>query len=187
MTTNVYLVRHAHSVYTPDELTRPLSEKGLRDAESILTTLKSEKIDDFISSPYRRAIQTIEPLAKYYQTEIKLNKAFQERTLAQGKVKDFNAAITKVWQEPDFAFDGGESNLNAQARGIKGFMSILQTYEDRNIVIGTHGNIMVLIMNYFNAEYGFEFWRKLQMPDIYKMSFSGKELMGIEQVLLKQS
>jgi len=111
MTTNVYLVRHAHSVYTPDELTRPLSEKGLRDAKSILKKLELEEIDTFISSPYRRAIQTIEPLAKYNKAEIKLNETFQERKLAHGEVKDFTAAITKVWQEPDFEFDDVDHEL----------------------------------------------------------------------------
>lgn len=36
MNTNIYLVRHGHSVYTSDELNRPLSEKGFRDADRIL-------------------------------------------------------------------------------------------------------------------------------------------------------
>ncbi|MGE7919615.1 histidine phosphatase family protein [Viridibacillus sp. NPDC093762] len=182
MTTNIYFVRHAHSVYTPDELTRPLSEKGLRDAKPILEKLKLEKIDTFISSPYRRAVQTIEPLAKYNKAEIKLNETFQERRLAQGEVKDFTAAITKVWQEPDFAFDEGESNYRAQSRGIEGLMEVLHTYQDRNIVIGTHGNLMVLIMNYFDAKYDFAFWKELQMPDIYKLSFGGVNLMKIEHI-----
>ncbi|MGE7623031.1 histidine phosphatase family protein [Viridibacillus sp. NPDC096237] len=182
MTTNVYFIRHAHSVYTPDELSRPLSEKGLREAKSILEKLKLEKIDTFISSPYRRAVQTIEPLAKYHSVEIMLDEAFQERKLAQGEVKDFTAVIAKVWQKPDFAFDGGESNQDAQARGIKGLMNVLHTYQDNNIMIGTHGNLMVLIMNYFDPKYDFEFWKELQMPDIYKLSFEGKKLMEIEHI-----
>ncbi|MCC2441947.1 histidine phosphatase family protein, partial [Bacillus paranthracis] len=35
MLTNLYLVRHAHSTYTPEELKRPLSEKGLKDAYKV--------------------------------------------------------------------------------------------------------------------------------------------------------
>lgn len=35
MTTNLYFVRHAHSTYTPDELGRPLSEKGIQDARMV--------------------------------------------------------------------------------------------------------------------------------------------------------
>ena len=33
MNTNIYLVRHAHYLYTPDELNRPLSEKGYTVSE----------------------------------------------------------------------------------------------------------------------------------------------------------
>jgi 2,3-bisphosphoglycerate-dependent phosphoglycerate mutase len=43
--TNLYFVRHAHSTYTPDELKRPLSEKGQADAEKITRILKKENID----------------------------------------------------------------------------------------------------------------------------------------------
>lgn len=35
MGTNLYLVRHAHSVYTPDERNRPLSERGCLDAKKV--------------------------------------------------------------------------------------------------------------------------------------------------------
>jgi 2,3-bisphosphoglycerate-dependent phosphoglycerate mutase len=43
--TNVFLVRHAHSVYTPDELHRPLSERGVREAKKVTEQLKSEGME----------------------------------------------------------------------------------------------------------------------------------------------
>lgn len=43
--TNVFLVRHAHSVYTPDELHRPLSERGVSDAKKVTEQLKSEEME----------------------------------------------------------------------------------------------------------------------------------------------
>ncbi len=63
MLTNLYLVRHAHSIYTPDELERPLSERGFADAQTVTKLLKKENIEFVYSSPYKRAIQTIEGLA----------------------------------------------------------------------------------------------------------------------------
>lgn len=35
MKTNLYFTRHAHSNYTPDEYSRPLSEQGIVDADKI--------------------------------------------------------------------------------------------------------------------------------------------------------
>lgn len=61
-------------------------------------------------------------------------------------------------------------------------IQLLETNAGKNIVIGTHGNIMVLIMNYFDQRYDFNFWKELEMPDIYKLSFNNKELIGIQRI-----
>ncbi|MBS4200904.1 histidine phosphatase family protein [Bacillus sp. FJAT-49732] len=180
--TNVYFVRHAHSTYTPDELGRPLSEQGFMDAQLVTDIFKSENVDFVISSPYKRAIQTVEGIANWIDKEIIIEDGFRERKLAEGSVVDFNEAITKVWENPDFAWEGGESNVDAQKRGGEITMKVLKNYEGKNVAIGTHGNIMVLIMNYFDAQYDFTFWKKLAMPDIYKLTFSERELIGVKRL-----
>lgn len=180
--TNLYFVRHAHSTYTPDELGRPLSERGFTDANTVTELLKREAIDYVYSSPYKRAIQTVEGVAKYIDKEIKLVDGFKERILAEKPVEDFSVAITKVWEDYDFSWKGGESNRIAQKRGIHATLKVLESNIGRNVVIGTHGNIMVLIMNYFDNQYGFDFWKKLKMPDIYKLSFNGKKMIDVQRI-----
>lgn len=182
MTTNLYFVRHAHSIYTPDEFGRPLSELGLLDAKTVTELLKIENIDLVFSSPYLRAIQTVEGIAKYIEKETIIVDDFKERILAKKPVKDFESAITKVWQDFNFSWDGGESNYVPQKRGVQATIQLLETNAGKNIVIGTHGNIMVLIMNYFDQRYDFNFWKELEMPDIYKLSFNNKELIGIQRI-----
>lgn len=179
MRTNLYFVRHAHSIYTPDEAARPLSEKGLEDAYKAAQLLNEESIDHIISSPYKRAIQTIEGISG---NGIELADEFKERTLSSGRVVDFDAAIQKVWQNENFAWPGGESNIEAQKRGVNKTLELLQTHAGKNIAIGTHGNIMVLIMNYFNPAYDFQFWNTLTMPDIYKLTFEGIKLTGVARI-----
>ncbi|MGG3739085.1 histidine phosphatase family protein [Aeribacillus pallidus] len=182
MRTNMYFVRHAHSTYTPDEVGRPLSERGLVDAEKVTELLKKEEIDMVISSPYKRAIQTVEGIAKFLGKEVVIEDGFKERTLAEKPVEDFNQAITKVWEDVHFSWEGGESNILAQERGVKTTFRILEKYEGKNIVIGTHGNIMVLIMNHFDHQYDFHFWKKLDMPDIYKLTFEQKKLIDVQRI-----
>jgi 2,3-bisphosphoglycerate-dependent phosphoglycerate mutase len=178
MLTNIYLVRHAHSIYTPDELNRPLSEKGAIDAGRITEILLNENIDIVLASSYRRAIQTVEGISKYIGTEIIIEDAFKERKIAEGSVENFDSAITKLWTNFNFAYKGGESNLEAQSRGVDSLNKVLNKYNGKNVVIGTHGNIMVLIMNYFDNKYDYEFWKNLSMPDIYKLSFKDDEFLG---------
>lgn len=180
--TNIYFVRHAHSTYTPDELRRPLSEQGFNDALQVTEILKNENIDWVISSPYKRAYQTVEGVSKVIEKEILLIDDFRERTLSEGPVEDFSIAIHKVWQEPSFAFEGGESNLQAQERGVKAILRILEEFEGKNIVIGTHGNLMALTMNYFDFQYDFHFWQDLDMPDVYKLTFNDKNLQKVTRL-----
>lgn len=182
MFTNIYFVRHAHSTYTPDELRRPLSSKGFEDVARISKILEKENIDIVISSPYKRALQTVEGIAKYIGKEVIIDNGFKERTLSEIPVDDFNSAIKKVWKEPTFSWKGGESNLIAQERGISATLNVLERYEDKNIVVGTHGNIMVLIMYYFDKKYGFNFWKDLDMPDIYKLTFDSKSLKDVNRI-----
>lgn len=114
----IYLVRHAHSPYTPDERGRPLSEKGLNDALEIANYFQSIHVDRFISSPYKRAVQTIKPTAVLKNKSITFEEGFKERQLAKESVVDFEAAIHAVWKDETFAHDGGESNETARTRGI---------------------------------------------------------------------
>jgi hypothetical protein len=60
--------------------------------------------------------------------------------------------------------------------------SVLNQYRGENIVVGTHGNIMVLIMNYYDKKYNYNFWFNLNMPDVYKLSFEDEILVGVEHI-----
>ncbi|RDU36872.1 histidine phosphatase family protein [Neobacillus piezotolerans] len=182
MRTTIYFVRHAHTEYTPDELGRPLSVRGKKDAERVAELLKNKNISVVLSSPYMRAVETVAGVAKAIGTEIKTIEGFRERLLSGQSVDDFSTAIQKVWKDEEFAWEGGESNKDAQARGVAALNHVLDIYKGETIAIGTHGNIMAIIMNHFSEEYGFEFWNNLEMPDIYKLSFEGLELAEVQRV-----
>lgn len=176
--TIVYFVRHAHSVFTPDEQGRPLSKEGLEAAKNVALQLKTEKVDHFFSSPYKRAIETIQFASAEQKHLIHTVDAFKERCLSKTPVVHFEEAIKKVWQDQYFAWEGGESNKDAQKRGVNATLQLLNEYRNKKIVIGTHGNMMVLIMNYFDKRFDFSFWKSLTMPDIYKLEFEGSKLIS---------
>lgn len=180
--TNLYFVRHAHSKYTLDELERPLSDRGFSDVTKVNELLKTENIDIVASSPYKRAIQTVEGIIVHSGKEIEILEGFKERLLSAVPVEDFNLAIAKVWKDYSFSWTGGESNIVAQGRGVDTTYTLLDKYIGKNVVIGTHGNIMVLIMNYFDSQFGFSFWKNLDMPDIYKLTFDGRELRSVNRL-----
>lgn len=182
MATNIYFVRHAHSTYTPEELNRPLSEKGIKDAEQVTRLLAGEHITHVVSSPYKRAIQTVEGAANFFGIKIELDNGFRERKLADSAIDNFDKVVLKYWQDFKFSVSGGETGYFAQERGVKSLINTLDKYRGGNIGIGTHGNIMVLIMNYYDKKYGYDFWNGLSMPDIYKLSFEDGRLLEVKRI-----
>jgi 2,3-bisphosphoglycerate-dependent phosphoglycerate mutase len=182
MMTEIYIVRHAHSTYTPDEVGRGLSDSGKKAASHVKELLEGNHMEIFISSPYKRAVETIKGAAEASGIEILLEESFKERILGENPVEDFEETLNELWKNPDLALPGGESNRQAQRRGVEGILEVLRKYEGKGIAIGTHGNIMTLIMNYFDSNYNYEFWKKLSMPDIYKLVFQGQALQQIQRI-----
>lgn len=103
--------------------------------------------------------------------------------MADGSVDNFDEVILKYWQNFDFSLPGGETGYYlAQDRGVKSIENILDKYKGEDIVIGAHGNIMVLIMNYYDKKYNYNFWSNLTMPDIYKLSFKSRNLVEVTRI-----
>jgi len=105
--TILYFVRHAQSIYVEgSERTRGLTEQGRLDAERVKDLLIGEQPDVFVSSHYKRAVETILPLAKACNCEINLEEDLRERTLSatdMGKDRFFEAKRT-VFEQQDFAY-----------------------------------------------------------------------------------
>ncbi|MEQ6355345.1 histidine phosphatase family protein [Lysinibacillus sp. M3] len=180
--TVLYFVRHAHSHYTADEYNRPLSDKGLKDRDRVTRLFTNKIIHAIYSSPYKRAVQTVEGIAQGHKLEISKVDSLKERTLSNGNSIDFDSAMQHVWSHPNFAFEGGESNEAAKERAITTLKKIILAHPNDNIVIGTHGNIMVLMIQYFDAQYDYSFWNGLSMPDVYQLTFQHFVLSDVRRV-----
>jgi 8-oxo-dGTP diphosphatase len=78
-----YVVRHAKAGsrghWTGDDRQRPLSKKGIKQAEAMVEILAPFPITAIYSSPFLRCIETVEPLARARQLPVK-----QTPSLAEG-------------------------------------------------------------------------------------------------------
>jgi 2,3-bisphosphoglycerate-dependent phosphoglycerate mutase len=185
MDTIIYMIRHAESPFVfGHERTRKLSNQGAIDAKKVTAIMNEQKIDMVISSPYTRAIQTIEGIVDSKNIEVNVVEELRERQL-KGAYKlpeeEIQQAIKKSYEDIDFNLSGGESVRDVQNRAIPIIKELLKNYETKTIIIGTHGNVMTIIMNYFNKEYGYHFWKNTSKPDIYKLVFSGETLKLVQR------
>ena len=166
-----YLVRHAHADWSADE-NRPLSSAGLEGADRAADLLEEFPIDYLYSSPYRRARQTIEPLASRLDMTIKVLPDLRERQLGNHTGRDFIESVRATWRDPSFAYPGGETNAAAQERGVQIVLQLHGQHPARHIVLSTHGNLLALILQHFDPSIGFLTWKTMTMPDIYELRFT---------------
>jgi 2,3-bisphosphoglycerate-dependent phosphoglycerate mutase len=43
---------------------------------------------------------------------------------------------------------------------------------DEPIIVGTHGNLLALVLAAVNSAIGFDFWRTLSFPDIFRLDLT---------------
>jgi 2,3-bisphosphoglycerate-dependent phosphoglycerate mutase len=165
--TTFHLVRHAHADWTPDKQ-RPLSARGRQDAGRVADILQPYPTDAIYTSPYRRARETIAPLAARLDLPVRVAPGLRERRL--GRIsQDFFGAVETTWRDPASTFPGGESNAAAQKRGLALVQRLRRQHPAEHVVLSTHGNLLALILQGFDSAISFEFWQSLSVPDVYTL------------------
>ena len=162
----LYLVRHAHADYGPDE-TRSLSESGRKATVRVADLLLDRDVSAIVSSPYRRAIETVQPLADRLGLPVQIDPGLRERQLSTGPLDDFRGSVEATWRDFDLTYEGGESSAAAQSRVSRTIRGIAESVGSRNVVIATHGNALALFLRTLDASVDFAFWARMSMPDVY--------------------
>ena len=182
MKTILYLVRHAHTEWSEDD-ERPLSAAGREAAEEIGARLASEPIVAVYTSPSRRSVETIQPLADRLGLIPGIVPDLRERELPRvPSLAEFEGLVRDAWDRPGESPRGGESNLQAQARGLGALREAVARHAGAHVVLATHGNLLALILNGRVPTYGYEFWCGLTFPDIYQVIVDGSATQAVQRL-----
>jgi 2,3-bisphosphoglycerate-dependent phosphoglycerate mutase len=187
MTTSIYFVRHAVSPFRiGQDRIRPLSAKGLQASRKVAELLAHEGIDAVISSPYTRAVETVSLLAEQVKLPVVTVEALRERAVGSMDIEigreQFLTAMRASFADKDYCLPGGETIHEAQGRAIPSVKRLLQEYRGGKLAVGTHGNVMTAIFNYYDDRYGFDFWQRTTMPDVYRVDFDGERWLNMERL-----
>lgn len=139
MKTDIYFVRHAQSdLSIKDDVIRPLTQKGIKDAKKVTVALIDKNITAIYSSPFKRAVDTIRDFAERSGLEIIIDNDFREREVGEW-VEDFEVFSRKQWGDFDFRFAQGESLREVQQRNIIALFKVLNSNLGKSVVIATYG------------------------------------------------
>ncbi|WP_367783405.1 histidine phosphatase family protein [Streptococcus pluranimalium] len=178
MKQTIYLIRHAEPNYNnhqDDE--RELTAEGLQDCQLLLDYFKDISIDRIYSSHFKRALQTIDELAKEKNLPIQIKENFRERKIDDVWIDDFNTFSQRQWQDFNYKLAKGESLQEVQDRNIQQLQEILKEQET-SIIISSHGTAISTILNYYDHQFAFDNFQAIKqlMPFLATLSFENGKL-----------
>jgi 2,3-bisphosphoglycerate-dependent phosphoglycerate mutase len=131
--------------------------------------LAAEPIAAVYSSPYPRARETVEPLAAALGLPIVVVDDLRERLLSPGVLDDWLSEVRRSFANPAYALSGGESSSRAGQRIGAVLDDLAGRHRGQTVVCASHGNLLALALRRRDPEIGFEFWRDMPMPALYRM------------------
>ena len=185
--TTVYFIRHAESeTSVRDGRTRPLTQKGFSSRTLVTAFLQNKNINAVLSSPFKRAVDTISDFAEQNGFEINIVEDFREQKSSSDMRRDnpeFRSFLERQWADFTYTFSDGECLKEVQKRNISALTNVLAEYKDKNIVIGTHATALSVIINYYDNSYGFKNFKEMEhkLPLAVKMVFHELKCVEIEK------
>jgi len=178
MDKTLYIVRHAQSqpTKTLDNSLWPLSDVGQAQARALAPLLMPLGITRLFSSPYARAMATIEPFSCEADLTIHVREGLHERKIVHLETDDFMAVWAESWVDYDYALPECESNREAQARIVAAILGVISECADDVFALCSHGAVMGLFLNTLDASVGREHVEQLLNPDVIKILICGATL-----------
>lgn len=162
----IYFVRHSIRDTTNHSEQAPLSNLGQQLALSLATSFDSIIVEAIFSSPYRRAQETILPIAQSKNLSLQLVDALHERQIGTW-LADFDSFTKKQWEDKDYKLDSGESLNEVKSRILLAFQQIM-SQDFGTVIISGHGTSLAILFHYLTHEkFGYDDFRKMNMPDVY--------------------
>jgi 2,3-bisphosphoglycerate-dependent phosphoglycerate mutase len=164
-----FFVRHAKPVIPrpggPDDYHRPLTREGKAQAEQLVDELAKLKPTLIASSPYLRAIQTVEPLARAIGIPVRTDHDLREW--------DSGCRPT-----PDYARPAAESLHQLTDRATTILTSLAR--EHRAVVVGSHGTLISRALVGFGlTTVDWAFSQAMPMPAIYRLHFADDQVTAM--------
>lgn len=184
MKTTIYLVRHAESDHSVrDAKTRPLTEKGMKDAEKLTAFFEDIPVSRIFSSPYLRAVQTAKPLSDKRNLPIVTDDRVREWMGGRPFPHEIFENRMREMFEDEASTNGGAESLKALKKRTKEFiMHILTRHPGETIVIGTHALALTALSMNFDQKIDLDFLMNLLpvTPFVLKITFENFDPVSIE-------
>lgn len=165
--TNIFLARHGQTEYNRCNqiqgrgIDASLNKTGRKQAEAIAHYLSDTNLHRVISSSLKRSRETAELIAEVHGLEFDSYTDLDEMNFGvlEGRpiseIKTDIEKLKKNWQSGNvgYASEGGESPKTVLNRAASRIDSIINGYQDANILFVLHGRLIRILVSHW-LEYG---------------------------------
>ena len=192
----IYLIRHGKAAMEGHDIERVLDEDGKVQAISLCKKIKEQFKDKkmkIFSSPFKRAMQTVESLSKEMNIQIVETASLEEIKKGKDPQLSKQQIKEKMWADDNFKTENGISQ-SEHFSIIKGELDkIFNDFynNEHDLILVSHGNSIGIILKYFfDIQFKFEDWKKISMPDMYYLEFNNeneitnykRDIEGIQKI-----
>lgn len=168
----VLLVRHAVPYPPvaggPDDYERGLTSQGSKQAEDLIGVLP--RPDLIVSSPYLRAVRTVEPLGRLYGLPVRVDRELREWDSGLAATPDFARHYSRSWDEPGMVRGNGESLEQVSIRATTALRRITAPIDRGVVVVGSHGTFVARALAGFGVPgIDWPFASVMPMPAVYRL------------------
>ena len=172
MPTTLYLIRHGETDYNRRRIVQgrrinsQLNETGRRQAEALARRFASVPVEAFYSSTLRRAEETADIVAAQHpgvpvfrvEDLEEMSWGIFEGQPATEAWDEAYASMRESWERGDYTprWEGGESILEVQERGVRAVRQIAQRHPGDTVVVVTHGRFLRVILASLLTEIGLD-------------------------------
>ncbi len=114
---NIYIIRHCKAEGQPPEA--PLTKMGHNQAQQLNDFFSEIMVNRIVSSPFLRAIQSVEPLSHAKSLAIEIDDRLSERRLSTANLPDWQEKLKATFLDLDLTYEGGESSQQATNRAVE--------------------------------------------------------------------
>lgn len=178
------LVRHAMPVPPqpddPADHLRPLSALGAQQALDLVPALTAYGAKRVLSSPYTRAVQTVEPTAAALGLQVELRDPIGEWRHGHRPPDDWVEHCHRAWADPNWSTPTGETHFAVTTRAVNALLAIAAEHSRDTVIIGTHGCWTSRALLWLGAPVDAAFWQSMPLPAIYEIRMDATSAQHIQ-------
>jgi len=178
----IVLVRHAQPFMPepggPGDYERSLTLQGLSQAEKLATGWAMPEPALIVSSPYLRAIQTVEPLARSAGLPVHTDPDLREWESGLSPTPDYARHYAASWANPSAARPNAESLHELTVRATTVLRSLAGEHSGVIVVVGSHGTFVSRALLGFGSSVDWPFCAAMPMPAIYRLHITEDQVVA---------